>query len=226
MKIGLIPLCGFLVFLITLLPVIGLVQVGGQSYADRYLYGPIIGLILAMIALFKAVYGGSGRLAHYVLITVVSVWFGWVSILGYRQVSYWSDSTRLSIASISSVGKHPTLTCLLASDLIRTGNFLAARSVLNDTMKTGIYFVQHVYNLAVVEMALGNYGAALEPIQSYLAARPDNDEVKVMLAVCYFNLEDYASMAEAIASIRARDRLSDQHLRDLDFIENNTEGTQ
>jgi tetratricopeptide (TPR) repeat protein len=39
---------GWFWFLVTLLPVIGLVQVGGQARADRYMYVPIIGLAIAL----------------------------------------------------------------------------------------------------------------------------------------------------------------------------------
>ncbi len=42
-------LTGWLWFLIMLLPVIGLVQVGGQSIADRYTYLPSIGLFIAVV---------------------------------------------------------------------------------------------------------------------------------------------------------------------------------
>jgi tetratricopeptide (TPR) repeat protein len=41
-------LWGWLWFLITLVPVIGFVQVGGQSMADRYTYVPLIGLFVAV----------------------------------------------------------------------------------------------------------------------------------------------------------------------------------
>jgi len=40
---------GWLWYVITLLPVIGLVQVGGQSHADRYTYIPLVGLFVAFI---------------------------------------------------------------------------------------------------------------------------------------------------------------------------------
>src|SRR5204862_1094632 len=39
---------GWFWFLIALLPVIGLLQVGRQAYADRYTYLPHIGLFIAM----------------------------------------------------------------------------------------------------------------------------------------------------------------------------------
>ncbi|HEY4416703.1 MAG TPA: hypothetical protein VGO57_13515, partial [Verrucomicrobiae bacterium] len=41
-------LVGWLWFLVTLLPVIGIMQVGGQAMADRYSYFPLIGIFLAI----------------------------------------------------------------------------------------------------------------------------------------------------------------------------------
>jgi hypothetical protein len=46
---SLCPLIGWLWFLGTLVPVIGLVQVGSQAYADRYTYIPLIGLAMATV---------------------------------------------------------------------------------------------------------------------------------------------------------------------------------
>ena len=40
---------GWLWYLITLLPVIGLIQVGAQARADRYTYIPMIGLAIALV---------------------------------------------------------------------------------------------------------------------------------------------------------------------------------
>ncbi|MDZ7684183.1 MAG: hypothetical protein U5O39_03580 [Gammaproteobacteria bacterium] len=50
---------GWSIFLGTLVPVIGIVQVGGQAYADRYTYIPYIGLFMALVfggrALFRRI---------------------------------------------------------------------------------------------------------------------------------------------------------------------------
>ena len=43
------PLVGWLWYLGTLVPVIGIVQVGGQAFANRYMYVPHIGLFLAAV---------------------------------------------------------------------------------------------------------------------------------------------------------------------------------
>jgi tetratricopeptide (TPR) repeat protein len=52
-------LVGWLWFLITLLPVIGLIQVGDQAMADRYTYVPLIGLFIAIV------WGGNALTQHW-----------------------------------------------------------------------------------------------------------------------------------------------------------------
>jgi cytochrome c-type biogenesis protein CcmH/NrfG len=87
-------LVGWLWFLGTLVPVIGLVQVGDQAMADRYAYVPLIGIFvmvcfsLADLACFyklgiatRAVFAGVVLLA--------------LSFATYRQLGYWSSNVDL-----------------------------------------------------------------------------------------------------------------------------------
>jgi TPR repeat protein len=92
------PAVGWLWYLTTLLPVIGIVQVGRQAMADRYSYVPLIGIFIL------AAWGGdelSRRWAHHwrparltcaALATVLVV----LCALGSaRQVQHWRDSVSL-----------------------------------------------------------------------------------------------------------------------------------
>ncbi len=87
---------GWLWYLGTLLPVIGIVQVGAQAMADRYTYVPLIGVFIVIawgchdLAAAKRVAGLDWALSGVsVLIVLV---FGVVSIV---QTQYWHDSTSL-----------------------------------------------------------------------------------------------------------------------------------
>lgn len=87
-------LMGWLWFLGTMIPVIGIVQVGDQAMADRYAYIPLVGVFLAIVFLLadylptlklpKTVTGG--------LATIVLVAYAFASI---RQIGYWSSSEDL-----------------------------------------------------------------------------------------------------------------------------------
>ncbi len=85
---------GWLWFLGTLVPVIGLVQVGGQSMADRYTYIPLIGLfIMAAWALRdSAVAWPKSRTAVTLSATAVVLI---LSIVSWRQTRHWENSIAL-----------------------------------------------------------------------------------------------------------------------------------
>lgn len=218
-RVGFIPLCGFLIFIVTLLPVIGLIQVGNQAYADRYLYGPILGLILLFVALADFGYRKSKGFVRLFLTISLFGWFGWITILGFRQVSCWEDSSSLALASMSSIGKHPTLLNLLATDLIKKEDFVGARFVLEQSANDDTMPDRNMYNLAVVELAIGNFDSAIAHMLQYIRFNPVDDEAKVILALAYRGTGDLQSMAHAIASITDRHSLREDFLIDLKEME-------
>src|SRR6476646_5172080 len=74
-----------------LVPVIGLVQVGGQARADRYTYLPQIGLCLFVIwsatKLFARWHRGRQALAVIGVLTIIGL-----TASSYVQASYWQNS--------------------------------------------------------------------------------------------------------------------------------------
>ena len=87
------PYCvvGWLWFIGTLVPVIGLVQVGSQSMADRYMYLPCIGLniILAwgVCDLVQRLHGRQTALVAATMAVIVSC-----AALTRHQINFWKDS--------------------------------------------------------------------------------------------------------------------------------------
>lgn len=85
---------GWCWFLGTLIPVIGLVQVGNQAIADRYAYGPMLGLFVMTIwgicdlAQYK-------RVGSAVRIISASLVFCALSFLTYRQIGFWKNNYEL-----------------------------------------------------------------------------------------------------------------------------------
>src|SRR5580704_13658541 len=112
---------GWFWFLITLVPVIGLVQVGGEPMADRYMYIPSVGIfvILAWEAplLFKASSDDSLALpaAAFVLICC------WV--LASAQISYWRNSMTLWTHTLRVTKNNAAAESNLAFELDAEGRF-------------------------------------------------------------------------------------------------------
>ena len=88
---------GWMWFLGTMIPVIGLIQVGDQAMADRYAYLPLIGVFVAVV------WGGSefAHHAEWINLPQRSLWLATgtavlaLSTVTWTQLGYWSDSYKL-----------------------------------------------------------------------------------------------------------------------------------
>src|SRR5207247_3790106 len=85
---------GWLWFLGTLVPVIGVVQVGGQAIADRYTYVPYFGLfIMIVFGISSVVSFIPFRRKAVTLATAAALLV--LTVVAARQNSYWSDNETL-----------------------------------------------------------------------------------------------------------------------------------
>ena len=86
-------LVGWLWYLVMLLPVIGLLQVGGQSMADRYTYLPQIGLAIAVVWTLAAAAERLGTRAFPALASAAIL--ASLAAAAWLQTSYWRNSEAL-----------------------------------------------------------------------------------------------------------------------------------
>jgi tetratricopeptide (TPR) repeat protein len=91
---------GWLWFLGTLVPVIGLVQVGTQAMADRYSYLPSIGVFMGAVYLARDVTTGFRIKSAHVAACAAVVLVACI-VVTERQLTYWRDSIRLFARAIS-----------------------------------------------------------------------------------------------------------------------------
>jgi len=87
-------LVGWLWFLGTLVPMIGLVQVGRQAMADRYAYLPLLGIFI-MVCWGAAEWAEEKRLPAALLPTLSIAVVLALSIVARRQIGYWADNVVL-----------------------------------------------------------------------------------------------------------------------------------
>jgi tetratricopeptide (TPR) repeat protein len=87
-------LVGWFWYLITLVPVIGLIQVGSQSMADRYTYIPLIGLFImaawGVPSLARGLKHREGILALLAIAVIIAS-----ATLTWQQIGYWQDGVSL-----------------------------------------------------------------------------------------------------------------------------------
>jgi tetratricopeptide (TPR) repeat protein len=111
---------GWLWYLVTLVPVIGIIQVGMQSRADRYLYLPQIGLTLALAwgaheAVRRSVRGrrALGLVAGAAVLALTGV--------AWNQVGYWRDTATLYAHAVA----------------VTEGNFVAHHGLAAELLEAG-----------------------------------------------------------------------------------------
>ncbi len=94
--------CGWLWYLVTLLPVIGIVQVGLQGVADRYAYLPSIGIFVGL-AWGIADLAGASRTRRAAVACVVGATVLALGVAARAQVSYWRDGFALYERAVNVV---------------------------------------------------------------------------------------------------------------------------
>jgi hypothetical protein len=131
-------LTGWLWFMGTLVPVIGLIQVGNQSRSDRYMYLPVIGLFLAIAwtsteLLLDAAWregdsgGGSSfrrslsKIARIVIVAIFLVALGSCTLVTRTQVQYWRDGVALFTRTLAVTPQNPFAHFYLGNALVEKG---------------------------------------------------------------------------------------------------------
>jgi Flp pilus assembly protein TadD len=82
---------GWLRYLVTLAPVIGIVQAGQQARADQYMYIPMIGLSIALVWGSPEIFQSWPRCGAAIAAGVCAA----CAVLTWSQVTYWQDSVSL-----------------------------------------------------------------------------------------------------------------------------------
>jgi protein O-mannosyl-transferase len=87
-------LMGWLWYLVMLLPVLGLVQVGGQAHADRYTYLPQIGIYVAVTWL-AADLASKWHVRRIALGGLMAIILAVLMVCAWKQTAYWKNSETL-----------------------------------------------------------------------------------------------------------------------------------
>jgi hypothetical protein len=152
---------GWFWFLGTLVPMIGLVQVGVQAMADRYAYIPLLGIFVIVC------WGAAALIDMWHVPAAVSV-VGAAAILVmlglalHRQVSFWKDNVTLWTHTLAITQGNYIAEDSLATALIDQGRMEDALPHLRRARFLRPDDPLAALNIAGYEQIHGNYPAALE----------------------------------------------------------------
>jgi len=160
-------LVGWLWFLGTLVPMIGLVQVGRQAMADRYAYLSFVGLFL-MICWGAAEWSQQLHLRPAWLRAASVVVLVALAMVTHRQIGYWKDSYALWTRSLQVTGSNYEAEDNLGVVLLNQGRLQEALPHLQTAVALDPNSPIYNLNLAICEHRLGNLTQAIEHYQAVI----------------------------------------------------------
>ncbi len=178
---------GWFWFVGTLIPVIGLVHVGGQSYADRYTYIPYIGLFIMIAWGLPELFSKwrQRKIALGISMVIVLTAFG---IFAYRQVSYWKNSFTLFTHALEVTQNNYIAYCSLGVAYGELGRYQEAIESYNQTIRIDPAYAEAHYNLGVAYVTVGRYQEAIESSKQAIRIKPAYAEAYNNLGVAYSEL--------------------------------------
>lgn len=177
-------LVGWFWFLITLIPMIGIVQVGSQFIADRYTYISIIGLFIA--ATWFAGDLAERRPRVQKCLAVLACLILIASIGGTRrQLRYWNDSVTLFSRALEIAPGNILARCYLAVSLINVEDYSAADEHLKEVVRISLDHSLARELRGGLLLDRGRPEEAIECFRKVLALKSNHLEAHYMLGVIH-----------------------------------------
>jgi tetratricopeptide (TPR) repeat protein len=156
----------------TLVPVIGLVQVGVQAMADRYTYIPLIGVFLILTWGAAALFGNWRY--KKIALSVITIVVLFVQIpSAWAQVSYWKNSVRLFEQALRVTNGNYVIHNNLGFELALLGQKDKALKHYNETLRINPNFeIAHI-NLGSLLFSQGKVEESFAYYREVLTAKPD-----------------------------------------------------
>jgi len=169
---------GWLWFLGTLVPMIGIVTVGEQALADRYGYLPFVGLFIAVVWMVEEVASERGIRSAWLAGSAVVVLIA-LGLLTYRQLGYWHDDEALWRHTLSVTEGNYMAHNNLAIALAKQGQSDEAVSEFRAATALHKYPPDQILSLAEYELRVGHPQEAIEACDSVVR---NSAEAKVQAA--------------------------------------------
>jgi protein O-mannosyl-transferase len=157
-------LAGWLWYLVMLLPVVGLVQVGGQGMADRYTYLPIVGLFIVVAWGLADAVRASGRVRVGAALAGGAAAIAACGTLTHFQLQTWRDSVTLWTHALETTSGNYRAENAVGALLIERDQFAEALGHLANAVRIEPAFADAHDNLGT---ALARTGQIADAIAQY-----------------------------------------------------------
>ena len=177
---------GWLWYMGTLVPVIGIVQVGFQGMADRYTYVPLIGIFIIIV------WGVSELVAGWRYKKIVFGTIGGASLLilmatTWVQAGYWKNSITLFERALEVTSNNYVAYNNLGNALAARGKMFEAIGYYSEALRINPDFKEAHNNLGIAFAMLGRIDEAIGHSLEALRINPDFEEAHNNLGIALIN---------------------------------------
>lgn len=195
-------LVGWFWYLGTLVPVIGLVQVGSQAMADRYTYVPLIGIFLALVwaggDLALALPGRAARVGAALAVGLLLL--GCV-VRTWEQLGTWHDQRTLWEHAVRVTRPDYFTHDVLGMIYYQAGEWQKAHEQFRRAVELNPTSAQARNSLGMAKLALGDAAGAATHLAEAVRLRPERADAHHNLALAYV-LGEQPDLARAATHAR------------------------
>jgi len=178
---------GWFWYLIALMPVVGLVQVGEQGMADRYTYITLIGVFIAISwGAPDLLRGVSARATTAAALAALCT----LAYLTYQQVGRWKDGVSLFEYTVKTDPSNFKARNLLGIEYVERGRVMDARLQFEKALSEAPSYAEPSLNMAISYYRERDFGAALHWLEATLRTQPNYGPAHKSLAVVLFTVGD------------------------------------
>ncbi|MGD0235672.1 MAG: tetratricopeptide repeat protein [Syntrophorhabdales bacterium] len=202
---------GWLWYVGTLVPVIGLVQVGGQALADRYTYIPLVGLF---IIIAWAVPELLEQWPHRkeALIALSAVCLLCLFLVTWRQVGYWRNSIALYDRTLEVADRSALIHYNRGTTYTKLSKYTQAIADFDRAIEINPRYVEAYNNRGVAYIGLANYTQAIADFDRAIEINPRYVEAYINRGVAFGRL---GNREHAIDDMRRAARLGHEGARNF-----------
>jgi len=202
---------GWFWFLGTLVPVIGFVQVGAQSMADRYAYISSIGLFIVLVWAGAEVC--AARVNGKFILTLIggSALAGCVGVTSL-QIGYWRNSTSLFLHALNVTQNNYVADNALGKAFERAGDNGRALVLYREAVRIEPRYAVSQYNLGLCLIGFGLKDQAFEHLVAAAQLDPGNADAQFNLGVFLLHNGRWADAARCFeTTLRLRPEFVSAH---------------
>ncbi|MBF0338603.1 MAG: tetratricopeptide repeat protein [Nitrospirae bacterium] len=179
-------LVGWLWYILSLVPVIGFVHVGGAALADRYIYIPLVGLAVAVVFVLSEAVSKVSGLKHLATLITVSTLCVYC-LLTWRQVAVWKDSYTLFQHAANVTRNNYVAYFNLGTLMLTNSRYREAADLLQKAVAAKPDYMEAYLNLGNARFFSGDGNGALISFKKAAELNPDSELAHSAVGMVYLN---------------------------------------